>query len=93
MTTDSDRKRSTTQYLTIPQAAEIMACSASHVQALLVAGKLAGYSVGLGGRKRWRTSQQAIDDFMAANSNVVQARPERRRKGIGLSGTKLDQLG
>lgn len=83
----------TTQYLTIPQAAEIMACSASHVQALLVAGKLAGYSVGLGGRKRWRTTQQAIEDFMASNSNDVKPRQERRRKVIGLTGTKLDLLG
>lgn len=83
----------TTQYLTIPQAAEIMACSPSHVQALLVSGKLAGYSVGLGGRKRWRTTQQAIEDFMAANANDVKPRQERRRKVIGLTGTKLDLLG
>lgn len=84
---------STSQYLTLSQAAEVMACSTTHVLSLITKGKLTGYTIQLGSRKQWRTTREAIDAFMQANCNEATTKPKRGRSVLRFIGTKLDRLG
>lgn len=62
--------------------AERWACGEKKVLRFLHSGELKGFSIAseVGGKPRWRISQEAVEAFEAARSNTPPAPKRRRRK-------------
>lgn len=66
-----------TRALTTAQAAEALQCSERHVRNLITSGRLAASDISGGGHKpKWRITEQAIQDCLAASQRTA---PQRRR--------------
>ena len=64
---------------TTSQAAEVLQCSGEAIRQAIKSGKLSAFTIGNGSkRKSYRITQDALDDYAAANTVDPPAPPTRR---------------
>ncbi|MCD0459968.1 helix-turn-helix domain-containing protein [Roseiconus lacunae] len=63
------------------EAAEILGCSDEMIRQEIKAGRLAAYTIGSGKqRKRYRITDTAIEDYISANTVVIEPRGRRKQR-------------
>ena len=67
-------------FLTPPRIAKLLGISDEKVCGWCATGKLRAVNVSDAVRPRWRISQEALDEFLAARESRPTTRPTRRRR-------------
>lgn len=73
------------RFLTPPQVARILGCSAEHVGRFIAQGQLKATNTSFGNRPRWKISREDFQVFVDSRSNTAKSipvEPKKNRKPI-----------
>lgn len=68
------------RFLTPPQVARILGCSAEHVGRFIAQGQLKATNTSFGNRPRWKISPEDFQAFVDRRSNVSSLPPVEHKK-------------
>jgi excisionase family DNA binding protein len=78
MAKEVDLRRS--KYFTVAELARELGVHGDRIRSFIADGRLRAVDVGCGTRKRWRISEAAVSEFLAARSNFAPPPPQRKNR-------------